>query len=496
MTDIASTKNDDERLAGPVVQALRTKAYDQTFLLSNFIHGEDDRFITLLKAEFKNEHITIIETPLPSPMDFGAIYTAVISLCSDLKQKFGKDLEFTYHISPGTSAMASIFVLIAKTSFPGRIIQSSVEYGVKEVSLPFALSLDFIPNIVQQQDEQITTTTLHMPSQFSSFDSIISRSQEMQEAVSLAKRIAYRSIPVLLEGESGTGKELFARAIHNASSRKDRPFIVINCGAIPSELFESELFGYEKGAFTGAANQRQGLFESANTGTVFLDEIGELPLRQQVKLLRVLQEHTVRRIGGVKEIPVDIRVIAATNKNLLIESTSGSFREDLFYRLAIAVIKLPALRDRQGDLSLLVDHIMENVNLEYSGDPYYQDRSLSAGAKQLLYQHTWPGNIRELINTLRRSALWTTHPVITPEDMRRSLLTVESQDPPLLMKQEIMEGNFDLQREILKYGQEWIRFALESTNGNKTKAARSLGFKNYQTMDNWLKKADKTLPDH
>ena len=198
-----------------------------------------------------------------------------------------------------------------------------------------------------------------MPDEAPEFNDIIHRSEVMQRVILKARRIAPRSIPVLIEGESGTGKELFARAIHDASPRKEKPFVAINCGAIPAELVESELFGHEKGAFTGANTARAGHFEAAHQGTIFLDEIGELPKGMQVKLLRTVQEGEVKRIGATQARKVDIRIIAATNRNLIDEVAAGNFREDLFYRLAVAVIKLPPLRERAGDVSLLIDHFLD-----------------------------------------------------------------------------------------------------------------------------------------
>ena len=209
----------------------------------------------------------------------------------------------------------------------------------------------------------------------------------MQRVVARARRVALRSIPVLIEGESGTGKELLARAIHQASPRHDRPMITVNCGAIAPELIEAELFGHEKGAFTGASSARKGVFEAADTGTLFLDEIGELPKPAQVRFLRALQEGEVTRVGATAPIRVDVRLLAATNRGLIQEVTDGRFREDLFYRLAVAVIPLPALRDRDGDAALLLDRLLDQVNRESAGEPGYEPKKISVGARKLLLEH-------------------------------------------------------------------------------------------------------------
>ena len=211
----------------------------------------------------------------------------------------------------------------------------------------------------------------------------------------------------MIEGESGTGKELLAKAIANEGVRKEKPFRVINCGAIPSELLESELFGHEKGSFSGAIKDRAGYFEEADKGTLFLDEIGELPLSAQVKLLRVLQECEVARVGSSRPRKVDVRIIAATNRDLAEEVRKGRFREDLFYRLAVVVLKIPSLRQREGDIGLLVDALLRRVNEECAEEPGYIQKKISAGARNLLLNHPWPGNVRELQNTLRRAAIWS-----------------------------------------------------------------------------------------
>jgi transcriptional regulator with PAS, ATPase and Fis domain len=245
---------------------------------------------------------------------------------------------------------------------------------------------------------------------------------------------------VLLEGDSGTGKELLARAIHKASPRKDNPFVAVNCGAILSELIESELFGHEKGAFTGAEKRRIGYFEAANTGTLFLDEIGELPLAAQVKLLRALQEKEVTRLGASKPILFDVRVIAATNRDLIKEIAQGRFRPDLFYRIAVAVLKLPPLKDRSGDVGLLVDRILDQINEESVNELGYKYKKISAAAKNLMLQHTWPGNVRELQNTLTRAAIWSFGPTIDLEDMREAMLPMAQPGNDELLGKPLADG--------------------------------------------------------
>lgn len=395
----------------------------------------------------------------------------------------------TFHLSPGTPAMAAVWILIAKTRFPAKLIESSKEHGVRVASLPFDISADFIPDLLRKPDQTLERLAAGLPAEAPEFDDIIHRSQVMQRVILKTRRIAPRSIPVLIEGESGTGKELFAHAIHAASPRRDKPFVAINCGAIPAELVEAELFGHEKGAFTGAAAARVGYFEAAHTGTIFLDEIGELPKEMQVKLLRTLQEGEVRRIGAATPRKVDVRIIAATNRNLIEEVSAGSFRENLFYRLAVAVIKLPPLREREGDVSLLIDQFLDRINRESSSEPGYKQKKISASARNLLLRHSWPGNVRELQNTLTRAAVWSLDEELGEEDIREALLPVP---PSNKGKNDILNQplthDIDLPSIIHTVAVHYLERALEKNNGNKTKTAKTLGLPSYQTLTNWLKK--------
>src|SRR6059036_2695265 len=233
------------------------------------------------------------------------------------------------------------------------------------------------------------------------FADIITRSETMAAVLRTAQKAAASSIPVLVEGESGVGKELFARAIHGSSERKAKPFVAVNCGAIPDNLVESILFGHEKGAFTGATERHMGKFVEANGGTLFLDEVGELPLAAQVKLLRALQEGTVEAVGGRKPVKVDVRIISATNRNLIADAKSGRFREDLFYRLHVFPITVPPLRERPEDIPDLVRHFL----VRFAAEEGKRIRAVSADALQVLNAHPWPGNVRQLENAVFRAVV-------------------------------------------------------------------------------------------
>jgi two-component system NtrC family response regulator len=249
------------------------------------------------------------------------------------------------------------------------------------------------------------------------FGNIVGKSKRMQEVFELISKMAPSSATILIEGESGTGKELVAKSIHFNSPRRDKPFIAVNCSALSEHLLESELFGHEKGAFTGAIAMKKGRFELADGGTLFLDEIGELSPNLQVKLLRVLQERAFERVGGIKPVPVNIRIIAATNKHLKQETAAGRFREDLYYRLNVLYIALPPLRDRVEDIRLLVDHMVEKYASERR--PGQQVTGVDQDVDRLLYNYSWPGNVRELENAIERAMVLCPGNIIRVSDLPR-----------------------------------------------------------------------------
>ncbi len=249
------------------------------------------------------------------------------------------------------------------------------------------------------------------------FGKIIGKSKPMRDVFETIQKVAPSNATVLIEGESGTGKELVAKSIHFNSPRRESPFVAVNCSALAESLLESELFGHEKGAFTGAVSSKKGRFELAHGGTLFLDEIGELSQNLQVKLLRVLQEKTFERVGGVRSVAVDIRVIAATNKNLKEEMTAGRFREDLFYRLNVLHIVIPPLRERREDIRLLVNHFIEKYSCERKSAPPV--RGFAQDVDRLFYEYSWPGNVRELENVIERVMILSPHETITIDDLPR-----------------------------------------------------------------------------
>ena len=337
--------------------------------------------------------------------------------------------------------------------------------------------------------------------------SIIGESKPIRDVFDVVARAAGSQSTVMIYGESGTGKELIARALHMNSPRASKPFIAVNCGAIPHELLESELFGYEKGSFTGAVNTRIGRMELANQGTIFFDEIGDMPTSLQVKLLRVLAEREIDRIGSTKPTPIDIRVITATHRNLEESIKEGSFREDLFYRLNIIPINLPPLRERKTDIPLLADHFLKQFNR--TAIP----KTISDEAMQFLVNYSWPGNIRELANFIERMVVLSIGSTITPRDLPEKVLgdtpkekwqpleEDEVGNPAQILQQSlrqsfhvgIPEEGINLKKTVEEFEKELLLEALEKTGWVKNKAANLLGL-NRTTLVEKLKKMKIVTP--
>jgi transcriptional regulator with PAS, ATPase and Fis domain len=294
----------------------------------------------------------------------------------------------------------------------------------------------------------------------------------IQKITQLVNKVAATDATVLIMGESGTGKELVARAIHAASPRTERPFIPVNCGAIPAELLESEMFGHERGAFTGAIGQRAGMFQLANGGTIFLDEVGEMSPTLQVKLLRVLQDREVRPVGADRTFRVDLRVIAASNKELAAEVEAGRFREDLFYRLQVIPIVMPPLRERRSDVPLLVRYFLEKHNRKRSSG---RPAEISEAAMVHLWEYDWPGNVRELENLLERLVILSEDGRIDVEQLPPSIRSFISEKK--IPRPTLGEEGLDLNTAVEEFENRLIEEALRRTKGNKQAAARLLGLK-------------------
>ncbi len=301
------------------------------------------------------------------------------------------------------------------------------------------------------------------------FGNLIGKSPAILKVYELIQRVAQTRANILVTGESGTGKELVARAIHYTGPRKDQPFVTVNCGAIPEQLMESEFFGHEKGAFTGAIKTRDGYFAAADSGTIFLDEIGEIPPALQVKLLRVIQEKSFMRVGSTVERAVDVQVVSATNRDLESAVSEGSFREDLFYRLNVITIDLPPLRERSSDIPLLARHFLQQYNQEYGREI----DDISQEAINIMLNYGFPGNVRELENIIERGVIMETGTVITPASLPPVLTRPATNGTVIGLR--LPEDGLDLEKTLAELEHQLINQALERCNHNKTKAAELLG---------------------
>lgn len=485
--DLRSAEAEGRNGLGAICQTLTDRLFDEAVLLSDYPDNRTNGYYDWLKCG-GHKAVRMIKVDLGgNPTDYRTIYENAKRHVQAYLDATSRKTRLTFQISSGTPAMQTIWIILANSVFEARLLQSSVQQGVTEVNFPFDIAADYLPELLKKNSKKISALFSGTPDQ-AGFKTIIHTSQAMKTLIQRAQLVAPYPVPVLIQGESGTGKELLAKAIHGASLLKGK-FVAINCGAIPEELFESELFGYKKGAFTGASTDKAGYIEEANGGTLFLDEIGEMPLRIQVKLLRLLQEGTFTRIGESSERKADIRIISATNRNLVDEISLGTFREDLFHRLAVAILYVPPLRDREGDIGVLIDNLLVSANQKLQVNSDFKERKISVAAKLQLIKHSWPGNVRELQNTLMRAAVWSHHELIDSQAIEDAMLQMprKTSGSSDILNRPIQEG-FDLEEIIGEVARHYLERAMKESGGNKSKAAKKLNFKSYQRLDIWLQK--------
>lgn len=471
---------------GPVKVALSQRPFDRVILLWSYA---DRRLIPEFKY-YLNFDAEIYPNFLENPSDYTAVYKTAEAVLKALNINLAAEKIF-YLLSPGTPAMAAVLLLLGKTKYPGAFLQT-YQNALKEVSLPFNLSLEVIPELLHKSDSVIQS--ISATEQMDCDEGIIGTGPAMKNIINQAAHAALYDVPVLLTGESGSGKEMFARTIWRNSRRKDKPFEAINCAALPGNLLESELFGHEKGAFTGAMTKRAGAFARANGGTLFLDEIGECSPELQAKLLRVLQPLpnkpiTCREfypVGSDKPVRTNVRIIAATNRDLLSMIEAHTFREDLYYRLAVINLRIPPLREHKEDIPKLAEAFLKKGNEEFrKGIPFYQDKFFSEETIKFLMQARWKGNIRELRNAVLQGIVMADGPEILPETINLSSAFISDE-----LENRATE-NYDLDSAKLELEETFVKRALTAANGNKTQAARLLKFSNYQRLDALIKKLRK-----
>jgi len=434
--------------------------------------------------------IKLREISVYPPTDYELLFKVMNDECQKILEENAKEKPgYFIGTDSGTPQMQTIwFILVQSGLLPATLLQGvppkfgQGEYQVKEVNL----SLESFPKIVspdtiRRELDIIRTQRDALKSERASlvkdypFEGIIGKSDALLPVLETASLAAESEAPVLIRGETGTGKELLAKGIHYNSPRRDGPFIALNCSAIPETLVESEFFGHEKGAFTGADKQRRGKFELADAGTIFLDEIGDMPLSTQVKILRVLQEKKFTRVGGEKELEVDVRIIAATNQNLKKLKEEGLFREDLYYRLQVIELEIPPLRERREDIPILSYDFLDKLNARYR-----TKKRLSKDALRVLLSCSWPGNIRQLKNMIERMYTLSTGDELTPDTLPNDILmagsALEAETPPEV---QIPADGFDLKGYLWELEKAYYEKAIEICDGNRAKSARLLKIKEH-----------------
>lgn len=516
---------------GPVLSILESRAFQQLHLFHT-PHAEEGAQLTRAEAHRRFPHCRtwLHRLPVSDPKDYSAVMGSLAHAVRNASVEARGSSVFVC-VSSGTAEMRTAWFILASTGLlPATMLQvgSPAEplYGaanVKEVPpytadwqqlrdlvMPqafFSARANLIerrksaPDVASRIDETLDSALDPVASQVSrlkayaqkvppesALDEVLREldlfigSAVMRDAAERASVAASDSdLPVLLTGETGTGKEMFARLIHRLSSRRDREIIAVNCAAIPKDLVESHLFGHVKGSFTGASANHAGKFESAHGSTLFLDEIGELTLEAQAKILRVLEDSRIERLGSNQPKKVDVRIVAATNRNLLAEVSEGRFRQDLYYRLAVVEVKLPPLRQRAGELPLLANAVMKQINQKRQNP-----RQLTPAAVQRLVEYPWPGNARELRNVLQSAALFSKSGSIGPDDLEFPI-TINSGDPLGLLPDPYR--GFELAQFLEQVKRRMVLRALEMSGGNQTRAAELLGMSK-QNVSKILKGGD------
>jgi transcriptional regulator with GAF, ATPase, and Fis domain len=480
---------------GPVIALLESPHsddFEELHLLYNtgqpLEKYKDDYCRHITKKYAKHKTVVFHEHEL-NPTDYNRIYEITTAIMKSVQKRYSnKKIKWHFHTSPGTGQMNAIWVLLAKTAYPATLYQSHYDAAAKKqmvqvIDLKFNIDAEYIPEITARARERILKN-IHSEKQYGD---IIYQSDIMESLLAKTRRLAAHNVSVLITGETGTGKELLAKAIHAASLRKDKKMLTLNCAAIQETTANATLFGWSKGAWTGACGEGLGYFLECSGGTIFLDEIGELSLETQTKLLRAIQEGEVQRVGDGRVSNADVRIIAATHKNLLELVRNGKFREDLYYRLNVFAVELPPLRKRGEDITLIAEKFLGAINDKNDKIPGYTAKKLSANARQLLINYPWPGNVRELYNTLQRVCLWTDSAIITADELKNYFTHGAQQEPAGTEPDFLFPVNLDEITVGLR--KKYICKALEKSGGNKSETARMLGYKNYQTLAHEMKRA-------
>lgn len=458
---------------------------DKVVILSNQHKDKWSKFKSFIDSVAKERgqkrlDVQIYPANMQSPIHYESIYQETSKWFNGLSKE---STLFSINLTSGTPAMTTLSVLVGKGKYNANFLQTTPENELINVDIPLDFSLEHAKSVAKNTAAVVTTPQR----QDRAFKDLTALSANMKTAVDKATRIARSDVPALILGETGTGKELMSKAIHKASVRNEEEFKAVNCGAFPETLVDSILFGHTKGAFTGAERGHKGLFEQADNGTLFLDEVGELSLAVQAKLLRVLQEDEVTPVGSISTKKVNVRVIAATHRDLSTMVAEGTFREDLFYRLAVGIVKLPALRERQEDIPELIKEITEDLNDQFSADNEYLSKNISPKGINFIQNQPWKGNVRELIATIQRAFLWTDSESVTERDISSAILNrVEADDVEDITLS--FNDTVDIVQLTENYQKKYVLAALKASGNVKKQATQILGLKDHQTLSNWMKR--------
>ena len=483
---------------GPLRCLLDQETFDEIHLLSDHGATKDGPYVKWLGGR-----PALHAVKLANPIDYDEVFRVVDAQLASVVNVPRQDrLDLCMHLSPGTPTMTAIWLLLGKSKYHRTTFFQTHDGKAWVTEVPFDLVVDFVPQVMRDADAKLQALASQSPQDVVGFETIAGDSRAIRVAVGRARRAARRDVSVLVLGESGTGKEMFAQAIHDASPRREGPFVAINCAALSRELLESELFGHKKGAFTGADRDRDGAFREADGGTLFLDEIGECDLAMQAKLLRVLQppdhdpcHRAFHRVGDSKAITSDVRIIAATNRDLFDAMSGHRFRADLYYRVAVISIKLPPLRERREDIPLVVASLLDRINRNFERqEPGFKHKSVSGSAMEFVKKYPWPGNVRQLYNTMMQAAVMTDEDVIERRDFADALADVPGKPTIDLLEIPLGEG-FSLEEHLEEIQRHYLRRAIAEAKGVKKKAAELLSYRNYQTLAAQLERLGVEPPE-
>lgn len=468
--------------------------------LRALIADDDESILWVLERFFGDKNIEAVKArdgkEASRVLNTDSVQLAVIDI--NMPDKDG--LEVLKEVKEGALPV-TVIIMTAETTMKNTL--EAMKLGAFDyIGKPFDLGeLDIIVEKAIENlrlKEKLSTLSERLKEKLADETVFVGKSRAVQNVFKIAGKVAPKDVTVLILGESGTGKELLARLMHTNSPRGDGPFIAVNSAAVPKELMESELFGFEKGAFTGAVESKKGKFELADGGTLFLDEVGDMPLDLQARLLRVIQEKEFFKVGGKEPLRVDVRIVAATNQDLDKMASEKKFREDLLYRLNGVTVTLPPLSDRKGDVGVLAEHFLDKFTREFSTGR----KSLSAAAIEALEEYRWPGNVRELENVLRKAVLLSPNVVLTPEDLnlpqarqkKESIEDIITAKLRPFVEKTAQKGKQELYELVLPYMERpLIRLVLEKTRGNQVQAAEVLGI-NRNTLRKKINKLNIKIP--